>query len=316
MATTEGWFLAGDPNKDEFNLGLRQLIHDMILRGEFYSPVNPEFLSYLFFHIDSESWKVKFPVIFDVRRPLPTHRIHFTCTEVVLDWKKKIPEGYELLQVDSTFDAESLEFPEDIEEWVEHSLEDQKKRGFGKCLVHGKKIVVWVNSDCASGDECEIGIITTEDYRLRGLGAVTAAASVDHCLAHGFSLVGWHCEDHNYGSIAVAEKVGFVKERDYKHFICMFDEAVHFAESGMRHFYDGEHEKAVSEFENAFKSGEPPVWAYLLAARSNGVTGNIERAKVYLIEAKKQGWNNWDPIAQSEELQSVISTSEWNEILK
>ncbi|MHA1961919.1 MAG: GNAT family N-acetyltransferase, partial [Candidatus Thorarchaeota archaeon] len=180
MATTEGWFLAGDPNKDEFNQNLKHLIQDMILRGKFYSPVNPQFLNYLFFHIDTDKWKKQFPNIFDIRPPLPTHRIHFVCNEVVLEWKDNIPEGYRLLQVDSTLDIDSLEFPEDIMEWVEYSLDEQKKRGFGKCLVHGNKVVVWVNSDCASGEECEIGIITTEDYRLKGLGALTTAAAVEH----------------------------------------------------------------------------------------------------------------------------------------
>jgi hypothetical protein len=134
MATTEGWFLAGDPNKDDFNQGLKYLVQDMILRGNFYSPVNPQFLSYLFFHIDSEKWKNKFPDIFDIRPPLPTQRIHFICNNVILEWKDNIPEGYRLLQVDSTLDVDTLEFPEDIMDWVEYSLDEQNKRGFGKCL--------------------------------------------------------------------------------------------------------------------------------------------------------------------------------------
>ena len=37
MANTEGWFLAGNPNKSEFNQGLKELVHNMILRGDFYS---------------------------------------------------------------------------------------------------------------------------------------------------------------------------------------------------------------------------------------------------------------------------------------
>jgi hypothetical protein len=52
-----------------------------------------------------------------------------------------------------------------------------------------------------------------------------------------------------------------------------------------------------------------------LAARSYGAIDNPEKAKEYLVKAKEEGWTNWDPIVQSEELQSVISTSEWDEIL-
>ncbi|MHA2230680.1 MAG: GNAT family N-acetyltransferase [Candidatus Thorarchaeota archaeon] len=316
MATTEGWFLAGDPNKDDFNQGLKYLVQDMILRGNFYSPVNPQFLSYLFFHIDSEKWKKKFPDIFDIRSPLPTQRIHFTCNNVNLEWKDNIPEGYRLLQVDSTLDVDTLEFPEDIMDWVEYSLDEQKKRGFGKCLVHGNKVVVWVNSDCASGEECEIGIITTEDYRLKGLGALSTAATVEHCFSIGYSSVGWHCEDHNHGSIAVAKKVGFVKERDYVHYICMFKEAEHFAEKGMRHFYDQEYEEAIASFDYAFKTGEVPIWSYLLAARSYATKNEVGLVIKYLDQAKNLGWENWDPVVNSEELLLIQDNKDFIEFIE
>ncbi len=316
MATTEGWFFAGDPDNDGFNQGLKDLVHDMILRGKFYSPMNTEFLSYFFFHIDTDDWKTEFPNIFGIRPPLPTHRIHFTCRNVVLDWQNRISEGYRLLQVDSTFDADSLEFPEDIEERVKNQLKDQMERGFGKCLVHGNKVVVWIHSDCASGNDCEIGIITTEDYRLKGLGALTAAAAVDHCLSIGFSNVGWHCEDHNYGSIGVAENVGFIKERDYVHYICMFEEAEHLVEKGMRHFYDKEYEDAIVEFETAFSTGEVPVWSYLLAARSYATKNDVAYVVQYLEQARELGWDNWDPVINSKEMELVLNKREFEEFKK
>lgn len=310
MATTEGWFLAGDTHNKGFNQGLKKLIYDMVLRKDFYSPVNPNFLSYLFFHIDSEQWKETFTDIFDIRPPLPTHRIHFECKNVIFDWKSKLPKGYRLLQIDSTLDIDTLEFPEDIEEWIEHSLKDQIKRGFGKCLVHGNKVVVWINSDCASGDECEIGIITTETYRLRGLGALTAAATVENCLSSGFSSVGWHCEDHNHGSIKVAEKIGFKKERDYVHYICMFDEAVHYAEKAMRHFYSKKYEEAIIIFEKAFELGKVPIWFYTLIARSYAFQEDVQNVIKYLSIVNNLGWENWDSIINSEEIMAISANED------
>jgi len=44
MAAIEGWFLAGNPSNNKFNQSLKRLVHNMILRANFYSPVNPEFL--------------------------------------------------------------------------------------------------------------------------------------------------------------------------------------------------------------------------------------------------------------------------------
>ncbi len=305
MASTEGWFLAGNTQNEEFNKGLKTLIEEMIIHRKFYSPVNPNFLSYLFFHIDSDDWKKQFPKIFSIRPPLPTHRIHYIYNKNVLDWRENIPLGYRILQVDSSLDETSLEIPEDIYEWIESSMEDQKKRGFGCCLVRGKSVVVWVNSDCASGDECEIGIITTETERLKGFGALTVAAAIDQCLSMGYSQIGWHCENHNYGSRGVAEKVGFVKERDYIHYICMFDEAEHLVERGMRSFYDKEYEKAIADFEDALTKGKVPIWMYILAARAYATMSEIEKVLQNFREAQRQGWQNWKPVLQSSEIQQL-----------
>jgi RimJ/RimL family protein N-acetyltransferase len=315
MATSEGWFLAGNSEKNEFNSGLRDLVQNMILNGDYYSPVNPEFLRELFFHIDAEKWMSKFAIIFDIRPPLPSRRIHFICNRIALDWPDKIPDSYHLLSVDSTLNVDALEFPEDIKKWMAHSLEYEKKNGFGKCLVHGNKVVVWINAVCASDDECEIGIITTEDYRKRGLGALTAAAAVDYCFSRGYSLVHWHADDGNDGSIGVAQKVGFIKERDYVHYICMFSEAEHFAESGLRHFYNKEYQDAIMDFENAFPLGEVPVWSYYIAARSYGLLGNANIFLKWLLKAKEHGWSKWDSIIQNTAFQSLFTAKEWMEIV-
>ena len=65
------------------------------------------------------------------------------------------------------------------------------------------------------------GIRTHPDYRRRGLAAIAAAAAVEHALAHGYTSVCCHCNVDNRGSIRTAQKVGFVKERDYVHSYCM-----------------------------------------------------------------------------------------------
>jgi RimJ/RimL family protein N-acetyltransferase len=316
MATTEGWFLAGFPNNNEFNLGLQKLVHDMVLKGEYYSPVNPESLEELFFHIDSEDWKLQFPLIFDIRKPLPTLRNHFICERVTLDWQRQIPNEYSLHVIDSNTDIDSLEFPEDIKQWAWHSLHDQIKRGFGMCLACGKKVVVWINADCASGTECEIGIITTKNYRMMGLGALTAAAAVDNCFSTGYSKVGWHCENHNYGSIAVAQKVGFVKERDYFHYICMFDEAVHYAEQGVRYFFNNEFVEAVDYFERAFALKDVSSWFYTLAARAYAVRNELEATLKCLRKARSLGWTNWDAVVQSEQIQSIFASPPLKDFFK
>jgi RimJ/RimL family protein N-acetyltransferase len=80
--------------------------------------------------------------------------------------------------------------------------------------------VSWSLADCIVGDACEIGIHTAEDYRRQGLATLTAAATVDGCLARGLTAIGWHCDVDNLGSRGVAERVGFRHERDYVEYVC------------------------------------------------------------------------------------------------
>ncbi len=71
-------------------------------------------------------------------------------------------------------------------------------------MTYGDKVVCWCTADCASGDHCEIGIITTNGERRKGLGSLTVLAALDFCYKSGFSEVGWHSSAHNLGSIATA----------------------------------------------------------------------------------------------------------------
>ena len=67
-------------------------------------------------------------------------------------------------------------------------------------------------------DAIDVGIITHPAHRRRGLAAVAVATTVEHCLSHGFSTVGWHCNADNVGSWKTAEKVGFERNREYAYY--------------------------------------------------------------------------------------------------
>jgi GNAT superfamily N-acetyltransferase len=96
-----------------------------------------------------------------------------------------------------------------------HSPEYFLEHGFGFCLLYGDQIASWCLTDCVLGNQCEIGIVTDRDYRRRGLATITVKAAIVHCIKHGFDQIGWHCLSSNAGSIAVAKRNSFVKERDY-----------------------------------------------------------------------------------------------------
>jgi RimJ/RimL family protein N-acetyltransferase len=313
MLSTQGYFLAGDPNNEAFNIDLRDLILKFI--DTKYFPFYEGCENFFFY--TTKDWVPKFVTLFPTRKPFEIRRFHFTINKrtQLLDWKSKIPEGYEIKQINNTLELEKYKFEDDVKGWVGAGLDSTINRGFGACMLHKNRVITWSNADCASGDRCEIGIFTSEKYRRKGFASITAAAAVEFSFTAGFHTVGWHCEDDNYGSIAVAQKVGFANKTDHIMYSCMFEEAEHLAELGMRLFWSEDFKESIVLFEEAFKKGEVPVWFYYLAARAHSTLGNIDAAISRLKDAADHGWVNIDYLEQSTDFEPLHHLDQWNEIL-
>ena len=105
---------------------------------------------------------------------------------------------------------------EEVANWFHFTnIGDYKGYCLGAYVRTGSKIVSWCLADCIVDDKMEIGIKTDPEFRRQGLGTIAVAATVSKCISHGISQIGWHCVDSNIGSYTVAEKVGFVKIKEY-----------------------------------------------------------------------------------------------------
>jgi GNAT superfamily N-acetyltransferase len=225
LVNPEGLFIAGNPKNQEFNIHLSKYMEDTIRNG---APIRDT--DDLWFYIDNPNWKNQFPHIFTSRTPFKVGRLHYTIKLPARKLSAKPPEGCQIQRADKFLDIPSLSFPDDIRDWVKDNLDDYLERGFGAVLTHKNKIISWCTADCAAIDRCEIGIITTADMRRKGFGSMTVNAALNYCHESGYTEVGWHCEEHNMGSIATAEKVGFEKKTEYYAWVCMKDPKEHIKE--------------------------------------------------------------------------------------
>ncbi len=315
MHNSEGYFLAGSSNNSEFNNILRIWIENYIIAGA----AKNEGSNHLYFGIDTDEWKQAFSEIVPTRHPLPVQRIHYLCTEVKVDWRKMVPEGYEVHRVSREFlTALGDNVPSHLHHWIKsnwESIENFENLGFGFCTTHENMIISYCLCDCVSEDECEVGIQTVEDYRRRGFATITAAAAVEYALSNEYAVVGWHTHDHNYGSIGTAEKIGFVKEREYEQYFCMFNEAMHYAETGMKLFFNEDYERALENLERSFKLGEVPHWAYYLAARISTKSSDFDKALTHLTSAARLGCDYIDHLLSNDEFEPLHTRSEWSDIV-
>jgi RimJ/RimL family protein N-acetyltransferase len=269
---------------------------------------------------DPKSWIEHLPEIFP-QPPIPIARHHYVCTRLAFD--PPVPEGYDVRRIDQTLlDTPGLVIPDHVHEWAVNnwgSIPAFLDRGFGFCAVHGDQVASWSLADCISGTACEIGIQTRPDYRRRGLAALTVSAAVKYALAVGFKSVGWHCNESNLGSIGVATKVGFRKERDYIYYECVRHEAYYLAAMAYGHSQNGDHAAAAEGYKRACASPDQPPWGnwyWFLTALSLCRIDQYQDAMIYLQGAVERGYDDLEAIRDEDEFEPLHKYPAWTELLQ
>lgn len=316
MCSVEGYYLAGNSENADFNKALGELIHNISETGDTVREGDDA----INLDIYPKTWETKLPLLFPTRAPLIEQRRKYQSTQLRVNWKEQIPDGYSIHRLDrQLLERLAGNVPEHVFGWMKANWGGRENflgRGFGFCLLHGERMVSWCIADCASGDQCEVGIRTIPDYRRRGFATLTVAATVDYCLSHGFKSVGWHCNEDNIGSWKTAEKVGFTKARDYVVHLYLFDEATHLAEAGWRCVKARRYQEAMDSFEQVFalKDDAPHYWCHS-AAMAAAAIGDRQRAFKYLQTAIDRGWHDLNFTKNREEFNSLHGTREWEAII-
>ncbi len=317
ICSVEGYYLAGDSENADFNQALSDLIHNTGESGKTLRAGEDAMNLDVF----PRTWARHISTLFPDRAPLIEQRRKYICTQLRVEWKKLLPDGYSVHPIDQyLLERSGIKIPDHVYGWIQANWGNHEyffQHGFGFCLVHEQQVVSWSVADCISGDRCEIGIHTLPEYQRRGLATITVAATVDFCFSQGFKSVGWHCNDNNVGSWKTAEKVGFVKERDYVFYLYVFDKATHLAESGWRSVQAKRYQEAVDAFQQVFalKEDAPHYW-YHSAAMAYAGSGDSDNALAYLRKVAERDWPHFDFTAHCQEFVGLHDTPEWTAILR
>jgi GNAT superfamily N-acetyltransferase len=274
LVSGDGYYLAGDAHGQAFNAAL-----NAFLPGD----------TYFVLFCDLELWRPALDVILKHKYAVRAGRRYYALRQpLVPDWPDRIPEGFTMQPVDAALLARGLQHGGAVQEGVLctwRTLDLFSQRGFGFCLVHGGDIASWSLCDFVSGSRCEIGITTAWDYRRRGLGTLTAAATAAQAAARGFTTVGWHCWANNAGSIGVAENVGFVQTASYDVFIN------HWAAENISDMTQDEFRAFAESYERWFEA-EPPTSGYPHVVAATAWASARERGRCFqqLHRAVDVGW--------------------------
>lgn len=159
---------------------------------------------------------------------VPRHRTVFSyhpssASEVLeAEENQRLPGGFRLERIDAAL-AQKLQ--ESLDPWgvgIWGGPEGFAQSSVGFCAVKGGRIGSACTAAFVGGQAAEMSIHTDEEFRRQGLGGATCRALIRHCLAHGLRP-DWSCNRHNLASVALAERLGFVRRQEIKGYLLQAD---------------------------------------------------------------------------------------------
>jgi RimJ/RimL family protein N-acetyltransferase len=134
-------------------------------------------------------------------------------TRPLNEFRGQLPEGYEIQLIDRNL-LERCEWGDDMAFYYA-ILETFLRYGLGLCLMHGDKVIFETYSSALGNPYAEIGPITQQPYRGKGVATITAAFLIEELEKRGYQAY-WSRDVDNPASARVARKLGFRVEKPYE----------------------------------------------------------------------------------------------------
>jgi RimJ/RimL family protein N-acetyltransferase len=97
------------------------------------------------------------------------------------------------------------------------TADDFVNNGIGFSLFCNNKLATTAYSAFVHDDKLELGIETIPEYRGKGFAQITCSALIDYCIENNYEPV-WACRLENIGSYRLAEKLGFVVNKQVPYY--------------------------------------------------------------------------------------------------
>jgi RimJ/RimL family protein N-acetyltransferase len=126
----------------------------------------------------------------------------------------RLPDGFVLRPIDREL-ARRLD--EELDEVLALFWGDYDRYaadGFGACAMAGNEIASINFANAVSDREANLGVVTVEHYRQRGLATAVSFATINQALERGL-IPTWDCDAANTTSAHLAEKLGFTEEPSF-----------------------------------------------------------------------------------------------------
>jgi len=124
-----------------------------------------------------------------------------------------VPKGCELRPLDQSLIKEIL--GRNLLIHMYGSVQEALKWGDGLCLTRNGEILCEAYAGPAANGVIEIGVETHPHHMQRGYAALTCAHLIHEMERQGYRTY-WNCAKQNQASIALAHKLGYCTEKEYR----------------------------------------------------------------------------------------------------
>jgi RimJ/RimL family protein N-acetyltransferase len=307
--TWENWcFLAGRPER-EFIKSARMALFD-------HTIANPP-AGYLLFTVDEEAWSDHLDTLFHPRHPIPVERRHYTADRIELDCRAALPEGFIIIPLARDL-LELPDLPEEVKETLTRwqAADHPRIKDFGFVVMHQGGIAAWATVDAIFDGAGDIGMVTQEPFRRKGLAAAVSAAAAQHAFEIGVKQIHWTCQERNIGSIKTAEKLGFVYQGNYTAYYFEYDELWDLIQYAGVMIDEENYSQGLSLCEQAIDlAPDPPQALLIYTSRAQAMLEKYEQAIGTLRSLLKAGWTDVEFLKNDVRLKGLHETIDWHDLL-
>jgi RimJ/RimL family protein N-acetyltransferase len=125
----------------------------------------------------------------------------------------QLPPGTELRPVDENLIERSIN--RDLHHSGYSSTEEAEADLIGFFLMKDNEVLCEALAGVEVLGTREMGIDTREPYRQRGYATITCARLIQYCEQQGLQTY-WNCNKFNVASVALARKLGYQTEKEYR----------------------------------------------------------------------------------------------------
>jgi GNAT superfamily N-acetyltransferase len=125
----------------------------------------------------------------------------------------QVPVDCNLKRIDRELILRTEWGPGDVE--MSGGLDGWEKTHFGYCLMRGDEILSEATVGLPALGLYEPGVFTQESYRGMGYGTITTARLIQEIESMGAQTY-WNCDKDNLPSIAIARKLGYRVEKEFR----------------------------------------------------------------------------------------------------